>query len=97
MHLGLPGVPIAQMSAAGGAEGGPEVLSSLSACGLSGREGLLREVCEGVGLVGNATKGFSNNLSQHPWVGRRGGRVAVFKSCRVCTVLGVADVLFLAG
>lgn len=37
-------MPTAQMPAAGGVEGHPEVLSSLLACGLSGREEFLREV-----------------------------------------------------
>lgn len=42
-QLGLPAVPIAQMSAAG-VEGSPKVLSSILACGLSGRGEFLKEV-----------------------------------------------------
>lgn len=60
-------------------------------------EELLREVSEVVGLAGNATKGFSSNLGHIPGLeGEEEELLFVkFKSCCVCTVPGVADVLFL--
>lgn len=60
-------------------------------------EELLREVLEVWGLAGNAAKGFSSNLGQIP--GLEGEKEELLflklKSCCVCAVPGVADVLFL--